>query len=146
MTCISYLGVEEVGVTLEFLRQSLVRLCQKFGFVANSLQESIINLILNVVVVISGLLSLIVLKECLDLLFKLIFFLVKIHHYVIVVLFLFVIDRLQILELLSEPSQFLDLWSQFGFLVLDLSLNLGNYLSHFLESAVFLVVEGFIHF
>lgn len=109
-SCISYLSIEEIRVTLELLGQSLIRLSQKFGFVANSLQEGIVDLVLDVIVVVSGFFSLVIFKESLDLLLKFVLFLIKIHDYIVIVLFLFIVDCLQILELLSESSQFLDLW------------------------------------
>jgi hypothetical protein len=46
------LGIEEVSVTLEFIGQSLLWLIDELGFIANSLQECVINLSLDIVLMV----------------------------------------------------------------------------------------------
>lgn len=58
----TYLGIEEVRVTLEFIAKSLVWGVKELGLISDSLKESIINFILNIVVMESGFFLLILLE------------------------------------------------------------------------------------
>ena len=89
---LSELSIKELRVALELVGEALVRCVQELGLVCDSLQESIIDLILNVVGVVAGLLSLIVIEELLDFLLQFVLFLVEVLYDGIVLLLLFVIN------------------------------------------------------
>jgi len=68
---LSQLGIEELRVALELLAQTLIRGVQEPRFVPDALEEGVVDLVLNVVSMILGLLGLVVLKQLLHLLLKL---------------------------------------------------------------------------
>jgi hypothetical protein len=131
-------------VTLELIAESLVRLTDELGLVPNSLQEGVIDLILDIVLVILRLLALVLFEQSLHLLFQLVLLLVKVLHNVLILLLLLLVYGLILSELLSEASQLLDLWSELLLLVLDFILNLLDDLSDLNESLVLLVVEHLV--
>lgn len=68
---LAQLRVEELRVRLELIGESLVGLVQELGLVADSLEESIIDLSLDVVVVVLSFIVHVVLECLIDLLLKL---------------------------------------------------------------------------
>ena len=96
---LSQLGVEELRVRLELVRQTLLRLVDELGLVPNSLQEGIVDLSLDVVVMVLALVVPVVIEGSLHLRVHLPFLLVQVHHDVVVLLLLFRMDSLDFLHL-----------------------------------------------
>jgi len=88
----TYLSIEEVTIAFEFIAESLVWGVQEFSLIADSLLESFIDLILDIMIVILGLFLLVFFEERLHFLFKSHFLLIKIHNDIVVVLLLIIVD------------------------------------------------------
>jgi hypothetical protein len=136
-----YFGSEEVLVALELVGKSLVWGVDELDFVTNPLQEGVKDLNLNVIVVVHALLPLVVCEKLVNLFIQSTLLLVQVINNVVVVLLLLVVDHLQVLVLLPEPSQFFYLRSQFLFLVPDLRLNLTDDCCDLLQSLVLLAIQ-----
>lgn len=134
-------GVEELGVALKFVGESLVRLVDELGLVADSLQECIVDLRLDVVEVVLLLVLLVVIEGGFDLRVKFLLSLLQVHHDAVVLLLLFAVDGLLFLHFHSQLAQVLDLWSQFLLSNLDLFLNFLDGGSNLLQRLVLLIVE-----
>lgn len=93
---IAYLGIEEVRVTLELIRQPLVWGVQELSLVSNSLEEGFVDLILDVIAMVLGFFLLVVLEESLDFLFKFVLLLIQVLHNGIILLLLFVVDGFKV--------------------------------------------------
>ena len=91
---LSQLSIKEFRVALELIREALVRSVQELGLVGDPLQEGVIDLILDVVRVVAGLLLLVVIEELLHLVFQLALLLIQVLHDGIVLLLLVVVDGL----------------------------------------------------
>lgn len=138
---LAQLCVEELGVRLEFVRQSLLWLVQELGLVCDSLQESIVNFGLDVIVMVLSLVLTVVIEYGFDVILHLALFLVEVHDNVVVLLLLFGVDSLDFLALLSQLSELLNLWSQVGLDVFEFLLNLADSLCDLLQSLILLVVQ-----
>jgi len=114
-------GIEELRIRFELIGEALLWLIQEFGFVGNSLQESVIDFSLNVIVVILSFIITIVIEHLFHICIHFSFLLIQVHDNVVILLFLFSVNGLNLLALLSKLSQLLDLWSQ-------MSLNIFQFL------------------
>jgi len=114
-------GIEELRIRFELIGEALLWLIQEFGFVGDSLQESVIDFSLNVIVVILSFIITIVIEHLLNISIHFSFLLIQVHDNVVILLFLFSVNGLNLLALLSKLSQLLDLWSQ-------MSLNIFQFL------------------
>lgn len=141
---LSQLGVEEVRVALELVRQFLLRLADELALVVDSLEEGFVDLRLDVVVVVLALVLPIVVKYGLHILVELLLFLVQIHDDVLVVLLFLLPDLLDLLHLRSQLPQFLNLGCQLLLPVLDLGLDFEHSGGDLLEGLVLLVIEDFL--
>mmetsp|Transcript_28452 Transcript_28452/g.27423 ORF Transcript_28452/g.27423 Transcript_28452/m.27423 type:complete len:133 (-) Transcript_28452:82-480(-) len=121
---LSQLSIEVFLVAFELIAEPFVRLTDELGFIANSLEESIINLSLDVVRVESGLFSLVLLEKLLHLFLQLVLFLVQVLYNILIMLLLLIVLSLILCELLSHCSQLLDDWSESCLLVSYFILNL----------------------
>lgn len=135
------LGVEEIGVALELLREPLVCAIQELGLVADALEEGVVDLVLDVVAVVPGLFSLVVLEELLDFVLELALLLIEVADDRVILLLLLVVDGLEVSVLLSEATQLLDLGCELLLLVLDLVFDLEDGLGDLLEGRLLLIVE-----
>jgi hypothetical protein len=88
------LGIEEVGITLEFVCKSLLWLVNEFGFISNSLKECIIYLSLNIVVMVFPLVIFVVVVDLLQFGVHSILLIVKLVNNVVILLLLFSMDSL----------------------------------------------------
>jgi len=114
-------GIEELRIRFELIGEALLWLIQEFGFVGNSLQESVIDFSLNVIVVILSFIITIVIEHLFHICIHFSFLLIQVHDNVVILLFLFSVNGLDLLALLSKLSKLLDLWSQ-------MSLNIFQFL------------------
>jgi hypothetical protein len=114
-------GIKELRIRFELIGEALLWLIQEFGFVGNSLQESVIDFSLNVIVVILSFIITIVIEHLFHICIHFSFLLIQVHDNVVILLFLFSVNGLNLLALLSKLSQLLDLWSQ-------MSLNIFQFL------------------
>jgi len=114
-------GIEELRIRFELIGEALLWLIQEFGFVGDSLQESVIDFSLNVIVVILSFIITIVIEHLFNISIHFSFLLIQVHDNVVILLFLFSVNGLNLLALLSKLSQLLDLWSQ-------MSLNIFQFL------------------
>ena len=73
---LSKLRIEEILVTFKFICQFLIRLVNELGFVPDSLQESVVDLSLNVIKMVFSLVISIVIKNLLDVCVESSFFLI----------------------------------------------------------------------
>jgi hypothetical protein len=73
---LSKLRIEEILVTFKFICQFLIRLVNELGFVPDSLQESVVDLSLNVIEMVFSLVVSIVIKNLLDIRVESSFFLI----------------------------------------------------------------------
>jgi hypothetical protein len=69
---------------------------------------------------------------------------IKVLNNSIILLFLFIINCLEISELLAEASQFLDFRSKLLLFVLDFIFNLDDNLSYLLQSLFLFVIKDLI--
>jgi hypothetical protein len=114
-------GIKELRIRFELIGEALLWLIQEFGFVGNSLQESVIDFSLNVIVVILSFIITIVIEHLFHICIHFSFLLIQVHDNVVILLFLFSVNGLDLLALLSKLSKLLDLWSQ-------MSLNIFQFL------------------
>ena len=138
---LSKLRVEELRVALELVGETLLRLVDELGFVTDSLQESIIDLSLDIVMMVFSLVISVVVIGLLNLGVQLSFFVIQLHDMVVIHFLLFCVMGLNFLHLLSQLSKFLDLWSKLGLSILHFSFNLSYSLSDLLESLILLVIK-----
>lgn len=89
---LSQLRIEELGVGLELVGEALVRRVQEFRLIRDSLQEGVINLVLDVIRVVTRLLRLVVIEELLDLLLKLVLLLIEVLNDGVILLLLLVVN------------------------------------------------------
>jgi hypothetical protein len=114
-------GIKELRIRFELIGEALLWLIQEFGFVGNSLQESVVDFSLNVIVVILSFIITIVIEHLFHICIHFSFLLIQVHDNVVILLFLFSVNGLDLLALLSKLSKLLDLWSQ-------MSLNIFQFL------------------
>jgi len=138
---LSQLCVEELGVGLEFVGQTLLRLVDELGLVTDSLQEGVVDLRLDVVVMVLALVVSVVVVGGFHFRVHLTFLLVEMHHDVVVLLLLFGMDCFDLLHLGSEVSQLLNLWGELLLSVFNLSFDLVNGIGDFLEGLILLVIK-----
>ncbi len=95
-------------------------------------------------VVVFGFLFPVLFELYFDFFVKFVLLVVKVLDCVVINLLLVIVDSLQVLELLSQSSQFLDLRSKLLLLVLDLTFNILDNASDFLQSVIFPFVQNFV--
>jgi hypothetical protein len=137
---LSQFGIEELGVTLEFVSQSFVGLVNEFGLIAYPLQEGVIDFCLNVVLMEFTLVLFVVIESLLHLLLSLLLSLFYVHHYSIVMLLFLPVHHLQFLHLLSQLSEILDLRRQLLLPILYFLLDSLHSHCNLLKSLVFIIV------
>jgi len=89
---LSQFGIKEFRIALEFRGQTFVRCVQKLCLISDSLEEGVIDFILDVIGVIAGLFSLVVIEELLNFFFQFVFFLIEILYNCIILLLLLIVD------------------------------------------------------
>lgn len=141
---LSQLRVEEVGVALEFRSQLLIGLVYEFALVADSLQESFVDLRLDVVVVVLSLVVLVVIEHLLHIFIELFLLLIEAHHNIVVVLLSLLPDLLYFLHLRSSLTELLDLGCQLLLSILYFGLNFHHNGGDLLEGLILEVVVDFL--
>lgn len=133
--------IKEFRIGFEFVCQPLLRLVEELGLIANSLEECIVNLYLDIALMVLLLLLSVIIESGLHIRADLFFLLVEVHDDVIILLLLFRVGSFNVLHLLTKLPQLLDLWGEGLFSVFDFLFNLLDSLGDFLESLIFLVIE-----
>jgi hypothetical protein len=136
-------GIEKLRIRFEFIGEAFLWLIQEFGFVGNSLQESVIDFSLNVIVVILSFIITIIIEHLFHISIHFSFLLIQVHDNVIILLFLFSVNGLDLLALLSKLSQFLDLWSQMSLNIFQFLFDLSYCFGDLLKSLILLVIKNF---
>jgi len=85
----------------------------------------------------------IVIEHLFDIVIHLAFLLVQVHHDVVILLFLFGVNSLDLLALLPELPQLLDLWSQMSLDIFQFLFDLSYSFGDLLQSLIFLVIKNF---
>ena len=129
-------GIEELRIRFELIGEALLWLIQEFGFVGNSLQESVIDFSLNVIVVILSFIITIVIEHLFHICIHFSFLLIQVHDNVVILLFLFSVNGLDLLALLSKLSKLLDLWSQMSLNIFQFLFDLSYCFGDLLKSLI----------
>jgi len=138
---LAQLCVEELGIGLELVGESLVRLVEELSFVADSLQEGVINLSLNIVLMVFFLVFDVVVEDLFHVTIHLALFLIKLVDNVIVSFLFLNVDSFDILHFLTKRTQFLNLGSEVLLSVFNFLFNLSHSLRNFLQRLIFLIVK-----
>jgi len=135
------LGIEELRVTLELVGQPLVGIVQEFSLIANSLEEGVEDLSLDVIVMVFTFVVPVVVEHRLNLTLDSLLLLIEVHHDVVVRLLLLGVDALDLLHLGSQRSEVLNFWGELLLSILHFHLNLLHCLRNLLQSLVLLVIQ-----
>ena len=91
-------GIEELRIRFELIGEALLWLIQEFGFVGDSLQESVEDLGLDVVVVVLPLIIAVVVENLFDLALDPLFLLIQVHDNIVEGLRLLGVDGFNLLH------------------------------------------------
>jgi hypothetical protein len=136
-------GMEKLLVRLVLISELFVGLRDELGLVTDSLQEGIIDLSLNIILMELSLVVLVGIEYLLDVFVKVLLILVECANNLIVLALLFLIGTFSVLQLLSQLLQVLNLGGEELLAITNLSLNLVDHLSNFLEGLALFIIEHF---